>query len=277
MFWAQPSQQTALICPPPTVCVCAPQGSHYPVSDIQDCSDLTGLIIQWVLPSVCPPTRQTNPPPMYINADTHNHCISNLSHEQAYFYQMFPWNSRPASGSIWTFIHTVVRTTRLSPSLTTTTDLISKTQIVKWQNFSLNLGGQIKIRPKCLSNFHFKWGMQGLLLCLFSLRLAQSLDSIDLSGPELILLLPSAVTWWINTSTLGFISIPWNCCNHVSPMMRFHLDAQPMLLFSTLFSSHHPDSSLSRVHLSKGADTTTKVLRSFHTRQLNYLLSRSST
>ena len=52
--------------------MCAPQGSNYPVSDTQACSDVIGLIIQWVLPSVCTPTvPDPNQSPPHTHTHTH--------------------------------------------------------------------------------------------------------------------------------------------------------------------------------------------------------------
>ena len=52
--------------------MCAPQGSNYPVSDTQACSDVIGLIIQWVLPSVCTPTvPDSNQSPPHTHTRTH--------------------------------------------------------------------------------------------------------------------------------------------------------------------------------------------------------------
>lgn len=91
------SFNTSFVCESSGACLwahmCAPQGFNYPVSDTQDCSDVIGLIIQWVLPSVCTPTvPDPNQSPPHTRTHT-SKVLPSLSSELLKFQLIFLSNS----------------------------------------------------------------------------------------------------------------------------------------------------------------------------------------
>lgn len=108
------SFNTSFVCESSGACLwahmCAPQGFNYPVSDTQDCSDVIGLIIQWVLPSVCTPTvPDPNQSPPHTRTHT-SKVLPSLSSELLKFQLIFLSNSLTHTHT-HTFYKNCVKTT----------------------------------------------------------------------------------------------------------------------------------------------------------------------